>query len=109
MLLRRCSIQAYPELYYFRAVDDEEDEAALFDVLCQAITVILYVLTADQSIVRYYKPFDGVGDYRRTVGKVSMSHSKAVHSRRSEILSSNNSAVPRSDDTRVGEICRRSC
>ncbi|EER08561.1 hypothetical protein Pmar_PMAR017614 [Perkinsus marinus ATCC 50983] len=69
MIDRAALEEAYPELYYFRAVDDEEDEAALFDVLCQAITVILYVLTADQSIVRYYKPFDGVGDYRRTVGK----------------------------------------
>ncbi|KAF4663806.1 hypothetical protein FOL46_004539 [Perkinsus olseni] len=61
--------EVYPELYYFRIINDEVEESAVFDRLCAAIEVMIDILTADTTIVRYYKPFDGVGDYRRTVGK----------------------------------------
>ncbi|KAF4737331.1 hypothetical protein FOZ63_031173 [Perkinsus olseni] len=44
--------EVYPELYYFRVINDEVEETAVFDRLCAAIEVMIDILTADTTIVR---------------------------------------------------------
>ncbi|KAF4666188.1 hypothetical protein FOL47_004231 [Perkinsus chesapeaki] len=74
---RRALAEVYPELYYFTILEDDSEEASAIDAICEAIRIIKDVVTADPGLLPHFRPFDGVGDYRRTIGHEYSRHSVA--------------------------------